>query len=135
MKRLAMLVLSALLVSSVMFAQQRQRPSADDMAKRQTEQMVSNLSLNDDQKSKVEAINLKYAQQQQAAFQSSNDDRQARMDEMKKMQEAKDTELKGILTSDQYTKYQQNQQERKAKAGNRGGGQGGQKKGGANTQQ
>ncbi|MCL1943640.1 MAG: DUF4890 domain-containing protein [Candidatus Azobacteroides sp.] len=124
MRKSAMVMVSVLMISASVFGQQRQRFSPEDMAKKQTEQMTESLSLTDEQKAKVEAINLKYAQKQQQAFQSDKVERQARMEEMKKNHDDKDLELKSVLTSDQYTAYQQKQQERMKQAGDQKGGKG-----------
>lgn len=120
MRKLMMAAVALMFVCSASFGQQRERPSSEDIAKRQTEQMTKSLSLTDDQKSKVEAINLKYAKKQDNAFKSNKEEKQARREEMKKNHEAKDAELKGVLSSEQYVKYQEKQQERKNKAGERG---------------
>ena len=109
MKKLVIAMMSILLVSTSVFAQQRQRPSAEDMAKRQTEHMAKNLSLTDEQKAKIEAINLKYGQKMEEMIQAGKEEREAKMELLKKNRDAKDTEFKEVLTPEQYTQYQQNQ--------------------------
>ena len=117
MKKLMIAVVSVLLITTNVFAQQRQRPSAEEMAKRQTEQMVEKLSLTDDQKEKAEVINLKYARLQSEMMQSGQGDRQARSDEMRKNREARDAELKEILTPEQYEQYQKIREEQMQRPG------------------
>ena len=113
MKKLMIAVVSVLLITTSVFAQQRQRMSPEEMAKRQTEQMIEKLSLTDDQKVKVEAINLKYAKIQSEMMQADQGDRQARQGEMRKNREAKDAELKEVLTPEQYELYQQLQEQQR----------------------
>jgi Spy/CpxP family protein refolding chaperone len=124
MRKLMLAAIAVVFVCSTALGQQRQRPSSDDIAKKQTEQMTKNLSLTDDQKAKVDAINLKYAKKQEEAFKSSKEDREAKREEMKKTRDAKDSELKAVLTADQYTKYQQIREEQKNKRGEKGKGKG-----------
>lgn len=89
--------------------------SAEDIAKKETEMMTKNLSLTSDQQTKVEALNLKYAQQGEAAMQKmksgqkpTEEQKSQYKEEFKKTEDAKEAELKEILTTDQYNKYLSN---------------------------
>ncbi|MCD7971198.1 MAG: DUF4890 domain-containing protein [Candidatus Azobacteroides sp.] len=115
MKKLVMILVSVFTLSSVAFSQERTRPSAEDMAKKQTERMAEKLSLTNDQKAKIETINLKYAKQHEASRNSQKSEKDAMRAEMKKVKEAKDAELKAVLTDEQYTKYQQDRPEKRDK--------------------
>jgi Spy/CpxP family protein refolding chaperone len=70
----------------------------------QTDMMTSKLALTPDQTSKVSAINLKYAQQMDPIIKSSERPL-VKMRQMKPIDEAKEAELKGVFTPDQYQKY------------------------------
>ncbi len=63
------------------------------------------VQLTPDQKAKVQDVNLKYAQMKQDAYAKDQGDKQAMHKDMTADSEAQDTELKGILTADQYTAY------------------------------
>ena len=110
MKKLMIALVSVLLMTTNVFAQKQQRLSIEEKAKKQTERMAEKLSLIDEQKLKVEAINLKYAQKQNEMMKSAKEEREAKMKMMKANREEKDAELKKVLTPEQYTLYQQNQQ-------------------------
>jgi periplasmic protein CpxP/Spy len=111
----SMLAFSLLVMSVSGFAQQQQQMprTPEERAQRQMVWMQQNLSLNDDQNKKVNDILLRYAKQ---ADQTMNapagpEKRSARME----MQKNKDAELKGVLTGDQFQKYQAREQEMKDK--------------------
>ena len=70
----------------------------------QTEFMTKKLSLTPQERTQVEAINLKYANQMQPVLEGSGGPLQ-RMREAKRIDEAKDAELKGVLTPQQFQGY------------------------------
>src|ERR1700749_1363966 len=108
------LVLSLLIVSSVSFAQpQMQQRSPEERAQRQTQWMQQNLTLTNDQNKKVYDIMLHHAQQADNA--RSMPAGQNKASEMQGANADKDAALKGILTGDQYNKYQQHEAEMKEK--------------------
>jgi len=84
----------------------------EEMVKRQTEQMVKDLGLNDTQKTKVEAINKKYSTKMGEIFQSAGGDREKAREKMKAMRTEKNVELKGVLTAEQYTKFEELEKKR-----------------------
>jgi hypothetical protein len=109
-------------VSTVIFAQNggersgRGRFDAAEVAKRQTEWMKKELSLNGKQIKSVDSINVVFAKKQQALFQNrernenlSDSERQAaRENRMKQMQELnarKETALAEVLTAEQLEIY------------------------------
>ena len=88
-------------------------PSPDEMAKMETEQMKSGLNLTADQLTKVEAINLKYAQKMGEMFQAGPPSDFAEMQKnMEEIQKAKRVDLEKVLTADQLKKYDQMMEER-----------------------
>ena len=120
----SMLMLSLLIVSPVAFGQQpmQQRPP-EERAQRQTQWLQQNVALTDDQNKKVYDIILQSAKQADAARNSGGDVKS----QMKDINTSRDAAIKGVLTDDQYQKYQQHvqemQQQRKSGGGMQGGGQ------------
>lgn len=105
--------------------QKRQMPNAEEMVNRQTERMVKELSLNDSQKAQLLKLNKEYmgkigrgmrGPRQQNADNNSQAPTKEQMEKMrterKASMDAYNTELKKILTDEQYTLYQKKQQER-----------------------
>ena len=113
------------------------------MAERQTERMTEELELTDQQVEQVQAINLKYAEQQSELFASMRGEGRQQMDEDARMEMrdqmmdlriAKDKELKTVLTKDQFKAWKKMQKQRQEQRGQRGGqggpgGQGGRPEG------
>ncbi len=71
-----------------------------------TEKMKTELSLTDDQYPSVQAINLKYALKNEQIFKGS-EGKFAKFRALKSSQKDKSREMKAILTSDQYKKYEE----------------------------
>ena len=70
----------------------------------QTTAMTERLHLTPEERTQVEAINLKFANQMQPVLEGSGGPF-ARMREAKKLEEAKDNELKPVLSADQFKGY------------------------------
>jgi hypothetical protein len=70
-----------------------------------TENMKTQLALSDEQVPSVQAINLKYALKNEQIFKRS-DGKFAKYRALKSSQKEKTTEMKAILTSDQFKKYE-----------------------------
>jgi Spy/CpxP family protein refolding chaperone len=111
MKKLLLLTCTVILV---FFANAKaQPPSPEEMAKMETESMKTELNLNADQLTKVEAINLKYAQKMGEMFQQGPPaDFTEAQKKMGEIQKQKRTEFEKVLTADQLKKYDQMQEER-----------------------
>ena len=101
-------------------AQPPQRATPEERAKQQTEWMKTSLKLSDDQVTKVDAVNLKYAKKMNDMFQQSgqNADREARQKMRDDLDTQKRVELQAILTADQLKQYDTELAQRRA---NRGG--------------
>jgi hypothetical protein len=95
--------------------QERQRPSAEERAQKQTDRMKEKLNLSDEQSKSVYDINLKYAKSDEIEFKKDQEAREKRMEAMKASHEKKDADLKNVLSADQYDKYQQQKKEAKRK--------------------
>jgi Spy/CpxP family protein refolding chaperone len=87
--------------------------SPEDRAKRQTDMMKTELKLTSDQETKVYAINLKYVQKMHDARDIA--DTAARRKSFESLNKQKDTEIKGVLTPDQFKSYQKLVGDMKAK--------------------
>ena|SRR6187402_2231674 len=115
-------ILVNIMVSTVAAnAQSVNSPSADsvNMAVKRamafTERMRTELSLTDTQYPQVREINLKYAQKNEDIFKGS-EGRFSKFKALKSSQKAKGKEMKAVLTSDQYKKYEAMVEEMKNKA-------------------
>jgi hypothetical protein len=76
----------------------------------QTKFMTEKLHLTPEEQTKIDAINVKYADQMQPVLEGSMGPL-VRMREVKRVEAAKDGELKTTLTPDQYTAYQASKDE------------------------
>lgn len=87
--------------------------SPEEKAKQRTERMVKELGLDADQHAKVSEINISFAKAMaDVAKIQPEKDRKGRADVLKG---SRDTRLSQVLTKDQYAKYLQLREERKAK--------------------
>jgi len=75
-----------------------------ERARLQTDMMKSKLSLTPDQTTKVAAINDKYAQRMEPII-KGQEGPLARLRQMREIGAAKEAELKGVLSPDQFQKY------------------------------
>ena len=101
-------VISIMLLATVTLVsaqQQRQRMSAEESAKAQTEQMDKLLSLKADQKTKIQAINLDLAKQWDVKRQNTQGNREAMMAARQEIEKIRETKYKEVLTADQFKKY------------------------------
>ena len=120
----------ALLLSASTFSQQPQRREfkPEEMATRMADGMKKELNLNDEQYKSVYNLYLKRGEEMKArrekGQQSQQVNREARREEMKKSQEALNAELQRILTSEQYSQYEEmlkkQQQQRRGQGNPRG---------------
>lgn len=76
----------------------KERPTVEQMTRRQTERMTRELGLDEVQAKKVYAINLKRNQQMEAV-----------RTEMQKNRQAEAAEMKSVLSAEQYDKWSQMQ--------------------------
>jgi len=116
MKKLVVLLMLTFFVGGSIFAQQRQRSTPEERAKRQTETLVKELSLTKEQEAKVLEINLKYAQPKEDA----STDRDKRREEMRKSMEERHNAIKEILTDEQKEKFDKHIKEAQSKQPRRG---------------
>jgi len=104
---LAPCLATGLLLAAAASAQEFQKLAGTTPAQRaavQTEFMRTRLGLNETQQPKIAALNLKYAEQMQPILQGS-DGPLMKMAAARRVDEAKDEELRGVLTPGQFQKY------------------------------
>ena len=91
----------------------------EQMAERQTNMMKEQLELTAEQLPKIEELNLKYAKKMGEVREEVGEDREAMREKIMPLMQEKDTELKKILTAEQWAKFEE---ERKERMKNRGSG-------------
>ena len=104
----------------------------EDMAKRQADQIKTACELNDEQYKKVKDYFVEQSKAQMEQMQKMMQggqgggqmDMQAMQKQMQERQEAQNKFLKGVLTEDQFKKYETAQAERRRQFQGMGGGQG-----------
>lgn len=90
----------------------------EERVRKQTDILYTDLPLRDSaQYKQVYDINLKYAQKMQESVQKAGS-KMAKLKAARSVQEQKDGEMKKVLSSDQYKKYNEIMDERKDKARN-----------------
>lgn len=113
MKKIVILLFVSLFAVSGVFAQQRpkrERFKPEELAKRQTELLVKELGLSDEQKEKIYEINLKFAQPSEQKAEKI--DREKRREEFQKRHQEKTDSIKALLTDDQKVKFDKHQKDR-----------------------
>jgi hypothetical protein len=106
MKKALFLSITAIFVMFLTANLNAQPPSPEEMAKQETEAMKAGLNLTADQLSKVEVINLKYAQKMGEMFNQGPSGDFAEMEKkMTEMEKQKRVEFEKVLTADQLKKY------------------------------
>ena len=81
-----------------------------ERAKAQTAMMKTKLGLTEAEAAKVGPINMKYAERMEPIIKGSEGPLK-RMEAVHAVEQAKETELKGVLTADQFAKFEANKQE------------------------
>src|SRR5215475_9013832 len=89
-----------------------QKMTAEEQATKMTDWMKTNLKLTDAQVPQVQVINLKYANKMNETGNSTLS-KQEKMSSMKADVSFKDSEMKGVLTADQYKAYQAKKEQMK----------------------
>jgi hypothetical protein len=124
MKKIGFLVIAFMFGAMIGVAQNWQDATPEEMAKQQTEQIKEKCDLDKAQEKKVYELSLKSGKEMAKLRQEMRDgsgDREAMREKMTKMRDEQNKEMKKILSEDQYKKYEQYLEERRA-ARQRGGG-------------
>lgn len=96
-------------------AQETTKASAADRAKKLSDKMKTELSLDSSAYAGVYAINLKYAEKN-TEIMNGSEGKLAKFKSLKASNEEKEKEMKGVLTKEQFKKYKEMMKERKADA-------------------
>jgi periplasmic protein CpxP/Spy len=148
MKKLVAMMVIILFTAGMIFAQEErgggERPSKtaesggnvpggnrppmnpEEMLKRQNQRLVDELKLNKDQETKVLAINKKYMDKNSGNWEkmrdASDEERKKFRDEMRKVNEDRNKEIKALLSADQIKLFDEMQKKREEERKNRQGG-------------
>ena len=127
MKQKIFLMVIGFLLTTLTFAQPPQggQFNPEEMVKKQTQEMVDSLGLNEKQAEQAGTINKKYSEKMRTLFQEGRDgDREAMREKMETMRTEKDAELAKVFTPEQFKKYkeleQKRMEERRARRSNAG---------------
>jgi len=86
-------------------SQKRQKRSAEDMAKQQTDWMKQELKLSKEQEKEIYRINLETSKRVKETWSKYKGNREMMQSEMKKNRIQKDKELKKALSEEQFKLY------------------------------
>lgn len=110
------------------FAAQAQRGgqplNPEQMAEKQTAQMVENLHLDQAQADRVKAINLNYATKLQEVRQENTGNREAMKELSTAIRSEQRAELQTVLTAEQFKTYEETQAQKASRGGDKGGNRG-----------
>lgn len=106
MKLTIVLVLLGFLSATDLQGQKKTPPTPEERASKLTEWMKTNLQLNDSQVAQVKDINLKYANKMQELYDNTTLTRRQKLQVLTDNDQAKDKELKNVLTEEQFKTYQ-----------------------------
>ncbi|QNF35349.1 hypothetical protein HUW51_22495 [Adhaeribacter swui] len=95
----------------------RTRATPEERANRQTAMMTETLGLSADQEAKVKALNLKRLTQIDAMRENREANEKVNRNQAKNIRENFNTELKSILTPEQFTKFEAEQGNMRGKRG------------------
>jgi len=126
MKKITIVFALLFSVATLSFSQQGQRRTAEEGAEIMAKNLTNELSLNADQTSKVQAIQLETFKKTDEIRAKAMDggDRTAMRQEVKVVNDAADVQVVAILTVDQKSKYEEWKAKRAEEMKNRGGGRG-----------
>ena len=125
MKKILFLLAFGLAVNISAFAQQGggQRRTVEERVKMTLDRMKETLQITPEQTVKLDSVFTKSFKDMEKARENAQSSG-GRMDRetMQKFSKERDEKVKGILTEEQYKKYQAAEEERRQRMGNRGGG-------------
>lgn len=98
--------------TSLVFAQEN-KPNPEVKANEMATKMAEHLELTDEQKEKVEAIGLEMIQTKQKIKQDESLSDDARKEQLKALHQEFKTEMKEVLTEEQYNKFKEHKKEQK----------------------
>lgn len=121
MKKLGIMLMSLVLVTTVAKAQPGQRNvNPEEMAKRQTEQIKEAVGLDEKQEKQVYDLNLEAGKKmRELREQNQGGDFEGMREKMQEIRADQDKKMKEILSEAQWKKYQRYQEERRSQWQNR----------------
>ena len=99
-----LMFLGLMMVSTIIFAQ-GQKGDSQAKGTHRSDYLKKELSLSDDQVTKVKAIKMKFAERHAAIRKDTSITQGAAQKQSMKLRAEQEAELKGVLTTDQWTKY------------------------------
>ncbi len=96
---------------------ERKKLDPAERAKKQTERIAIKLGLTEDQKIKVNAINIAKNKKMEAVANTKPEDKEAFAKERRKINQERGKEIKALLTSEQIVKWEEMKKEHKAHKG------------------
>ncbi|MDR1865161.1 MAG: hypothetical protein LBR08_06270 [Bacteroidales bacterium] len=126
MKKFFVIITLMVATLAIGTAQERRNfGTPEERAKNQTERLHQLLQLTDEQKTKINAVNLELAKKLEADLQNNREDREAMRTKMQEAETAREKKYKEILTDEQLKKYledraarEKQMQERRGQRGN-----------------
>ena len=103
MKKILVIIALLAIICSLTIAQQRQ--TVEERATQQTERLDKTVGLTDEQKNKIQAVNLDIAKQTEEQFGKNRGNREAMQTALRKANAERDNKYKQILTDEQFKKY------------------------------
>ena len=104
----------------------RQQMNPEEMLKRQNQRLVDELKLNKDQEAKVSVINKKYMDKNTGSWgkmrDASDEERKTFREQMRKVNDEKNKEIKALLSADQIKLFDEMQKKNAEAMKNRQGG-------------
>ena len=119
MKKIFVIITMLAAMANFASAQQRQRLSAEENVKSQTERLDKLVTLTAEQKTKIEAINLDLAKQMDKQMQNNQGNRDAIRNAMQEIDKTRDAKYKEVLKDEQFKKYTDDKTQRQKELENR----------------
>lgn len=112
---IALLVCMSFIAIGAQAQEEERTPlTPEERATKWTEWMKTELSITAEQEPKVHEINLKYAQQTES-IRAQGGSRRSKFKDVKSIDDAKDEELKAVLTPEQFEQYRAKKQDMRKK--------------------
>lgn len=121
MKRIAFFMIALLMVGGLAMAQRPHRRGMKmdpkERAEKMTERMTKQYSLNADQQKQLMEINLAFNEKMAKGNEDKKLEREQMFKKMRKNRDAYNSQLKKVMTEDQYALYTKRQAERRHRMG------------------
>lgn len=104
MKRINFILLMMAFLIATSVSAQEKRKTPEERAKAQSEAMKKNLGLNEEQTIALEEINLRFAKEVEAK-REMNGNSNEKVEIPQEIRDARNAEIKTVLTPDQYEKF------------------------------